>query len=259
VYRFLLSRRWLCFALLMLVVAIACVQLSTWQFDRQEARRASNAVIERNLAAPPADITELSGVGDVVPAELAWRRVRATGSFDASHQILVRYQHRGGQLGYDVVTPLVTADGPALLVVRGFVAAREATTVPVVPAPPLGQVRVTGWLRADQSGDDAQVRPESGQVRLVSSPAIAATLPYPVYGGYVEMTAVQPEPAVTLVGPEPPELGSGPHFFYGLQWLFFAALAVGGWIYLAWSEPRTPRPPPVTATAPAVREDAAAR
>ena len=258
-YRFVLSRRWLGFALVMVVVALGCVQLSEWQFHRQDAQRSSNAVIERNLAAPPVDIAEVSAVGASVPAELAWRTVRATGTFDESHQILVRYQHRDGQLGYDVITPLVTAGGPALLVDRGFVPANAATTVPDVPAPPRGPVRVTGWLRADQSGDADQVRPQSGQVRLVSSPAIAATLPYPAYGGYVEMTRARPQPVVPLVGPEPPELGSGPHFFYGLQWLFFAALAVGGWVYLAWSEARTPRPAPVAGADPPVREDATAR
>jgi cytochrome oxidase assembly protein ShyY1 len=35
---------------------------------------------------------------------------------------------------------------------------------------------------------------------------------------------------------ERPDLSNGPHFFYGLQWWFFAALAVFGFGYLAWDE-----------------------
>jgi cytochrome oxidase assembly protein ShyY1 len=256
VYRFLLSRRWAGFALLMVLLAIACVQLSRWQFDRLEARREQNALIERNLAAPPRDVTDMLRVGEPVPAQREWRRVRATGTFDPRQEILVRYQNRDGRLGFDVVTPLVTDDGSALLVDRGFVAAEEATATPKVPPPPPGEVRVTGWARADQNGDADQVQPQGGQVRLISSDAIAATLPYPAYGGYLALTGVRPQPEVALLGPQPPETSSGPHFFYGLQWLFFAVLAVGGWFLLARTEARERRRPPGVAARSGVREDA---
>ena len=33
-----------------------------------------------------------------------------------------------------------------------------------------------------------------------------------------------------------PDLGEGPHFFYGLQWWFFGLLAVFGFCYLAYDE-----------------------
>ena len=257
-YRFLLSRRWLAFALLLVVVAAVCVQLSRWQFHRLEARRAENTLVIRNLAAPPADVGDVLLVGRPLPAQREWRRVTATGTFDPARQLLVRYQSRGGRLGFDVVTPLVTGSGAALLVDRGFLAG-EATAAPRVPSPPPGRVRVSGWVRSDQDGDPAQLQPQAGQVRLVDSSAIAPTLPYPVYGGYLAMTGVRPQPAVPLLGPERPDLGSGPHFFYGLQWIFFAALAVGGWFFLAWSEAHERRgSQPVAAPAPPVREDATA-
>jgi cytochrome oxidase assembly protein ShyY1 len=259
VYRFLLSRRWVGFALLMVVLAIACVQLSRWQFDRLEARRDQNALIERNLAAPPRDVTDVLRADEPVPAQREWRRVHATGTFDPRQQVLVRYQSRDGRLGFDVVTPLVTGEGTAVLVDRGFVASGEATATPRIPPPPSGQVRITGWVRADQDGDPNQVQPQGGQVRLISSDAIAATLPYPAFGGYVAMTGVRPKPEVALLGPQPPETSSGPHFFYGLQWLFFAVLAVGGWFLLARTEARERRRPPPVAAHPGVREDAATR
>ena len=40
---------------------------------------------------------------------------------------------------------------------------------------------------------------------------------------------------------ELPDLGNGPHFFYGLQWWFFGLLAVFGFGYLAWDERRRMR------------------
>jgi cytochrome oxidase assembly protein ShyY1 len=258
VYRFLLSRRWLGFAVLVVVLATACVQLSKWQFHRLDSRREQNALIERNVAAPRTDVTDVLRIGKPVPPQREWRRVTATGAFDVSHQLLVRYQSRAGRLGFDVVTPLRTSGGAALLVDRGFVAGDDATALPPIPPPPSGRVRVTGWVRADQSGDVDQLRPQSGQVRLISSKAIAATLPYPTFGGYLAMTTVRPRPADPLVGPEQPDLGNGPHFFYALQWLFFAALALGGCVFLARAEAQARRQAPVAAQRSPVRENATA-
>jgi cytochrome oxidase assembly protein ShyY1 len=44
-----------------------------------------------------------------------------------------------------------------------------------------------------------------------------------------------------VVRAELPDLGEGPHFFYGLQWWFFAALAVFGFGYLTVDEVRRTR------------------
>ena len=236
-YRFLLSRRWIGLALVVVVAAALFVELGRWQFHRLAERRTGNVSIERNLAAAPAPVDEVVRVGGEVPSELEWRRVTATGKFDVAHQLLVRYQIRDGRHGVDVITPLVTGGGVAVLVDRGWLAtSSDASAVPEVPAPPAGRVDVTGWLRADQQGDEIALVPDNGQVRLVSSQAIAATLPYPVYGGFVDLTAMHPAPATALKPPEPPQIDSGPHFFYGLQWFFFALLAVGGCCYFAWAE-----------------------
>ena len=42
---------------------------------------------------------------------------------------------------------------------------------------------------------------------------------------------------------ELPDLGNGPHFFYGLQWWFFGVLAVFGFFYLAYDERKKLRAP----------------
>ena len=64
-----------------------------------------------------------------------YARVRVTGHYDRAHQLLVRNRPFEGANGYYVLVPLVPADGPALLVDRGWVSAGEsATDVPRVPA-----------------------------------------------------------------------------------------------------------------------------
>ena len=45
-----------------------------------------------------------------------------------------------------------------------------------------------------------------------------------------------PAAATPLVRAELPDLGNGPHFFYGLQWFFFGVLAVFGFFFLAYDE-----------------------
>jgi cytochrome oxidase assembly protein ShyY1 len=237
---FLLSRRWVLFLGAVVVLAYGAFRLGEWQFDRLEQREDSNAVIERNLAADPVPVAQVLEVGEPVAAEEEWRHVTATGEYDEDASVVVRYQTRDGQSGVDVVTPLVTDEGPALLVNRGWAATgNTGTTTPEVPSPPAGEVRVAGWVRADATGDSTRVADQS--TRAVSSEAIGATLPYPVYGGFVELDTETPPPAEPLTKVEQPDLGEGPHFFYGLQWWFFAALAVFGFGYLVWDERRRMR------------------
>jgi cytochrome oxidase assembly protein ShyY1 len=62
-----------------------------------------------------------------------------------------------------------------------------------------------------------------------------------VMGGFIDLRSESPEPETPLMPVEMPELDNGPHFFYGLQWWFFGALAVFGFGYLAYDEWRRAR------------------
>ena len=235
--RFLLTRRWVLFALAVGVLAYGAVLLGDWQFSRLHDREQRNEWIRANLDAEPAPVGDVLAVGEPVPAEREWRRVTATGAYDGAATVVVRYQTRDGEPGVDLVTPLVTADGPAVLVDRGWVATENTGTVPdELPEPPSGQVDVVGWVRADATGRGVEV--EDGSTRAVSSEEIGATLDYPVYAGFVDAESETPAPPDPVVRTELPDLGDGPHLFYGIQWWFFGALAVFGFGYLAWDERR---------------------
>ena len=239
---FLLSRRWILFAIAVALLASLAYQLGQWQFHRLEDREGANQVIERNLSADPVPVSQVLAPGRPVSSEHEWLRIIATGSYAENQTVVVRYQTRNGQPGVDVVTPLLTDPGTALLVNRGwFPTDNVGTTNPNVPPPPSGEVTVVGWVRADGTGSSAQV--EDRSTRAVSSAKIAATLPFELYGGFVELESESPAPPRPLERAEPPDLGEGPHFFYGLQWWFFAALALFGFGYLAWDERRKARRP----------------
>ena len=233
--RFLVSRRWIAFFLVVVVLAYATWWLGRWQFHRLDDRKHDNAVVERNESTEPAPVDDVLAKGRPADPDDEWRTVTATGTYVPDETVVVRYRTRDGSSGVDVVVPLQTEGGPALLVDRGWLATDNGGTVPVdVPAPPSGPVTVTGYVRVDATGDSARV--SDGSTRSISSEQIGRAIGREVYGGFVDLASEDPSPATELVKNELPDLGNGPHFFYGLQWWFFGLLAVFGFCYLAYDE-----------------------
>ncbi|MBD3946663.1 SURF1 family cytochrome oxidase biogenesis protein [Nocardioides ganghwensis] len=240
--RFLLSRRWIVFALVVVALAWVAWRLGEWQFHRLEDRQERNEIIQRNEESGPAPVAEVLAPGRDVALADEWRIVEATGTYAVEDTVIVRYRTREGAAGVDVVVPLELADGTSLLVDRGWYATdnRGATTADV-PAPPAGEVTVTGWVRRDAEGDSTEVADRS--TRAVDSRRIGEALGREVLGGWVDLRSESPEPETPLVPVELPELDEGPHFFYGLQWWFFGALAIFGFFYLIYDEWRGGRGP----------------
>ena len=252
--KFFLTRRWILFALAVALMAFGAIRLGEWQFHRLDERVARNEIIRHNIDGTPGPVSTVLAPGRPVSEQHEWKQVRATGEYVEEETVIVRYQTRDGMSGVDVVIPLLTGSGTALLVNRGWLATGNVgTTQPDVPAAPQGEVTVVGWARADAEGDSAQVDDRS--TRAISSKRIAATLSFPVYGGFVELETETPAPAQPLAKAEKPDLSNGPHFVYGLQWWFFGALALFGFCYLAWDERRKARQPSSKLTADAEPQD----
>jgi cytochrome oxidase assembly protein ShyY1 len=235
--RFLVSRRWLLFFVIVVLLAYACLLLGRWQWHRLTSTKANNAIIRANESADPVPVDQVLGPGENPPSADQYKVVSATGRYDVGHTIIVRYQtDADGHSGVDVVVPLVTASGTALLVDRGWVAtSNQGLTDPSqVPAPPSGTVTVVGHVRRDAGGGSTSVVDNS--TRAISSARIQPAIGIPVYGGFVDLTRESPAPATPLTPVELPDLSNGPHFFYALQWWFFGLLALFGFGYLAWEE-----------------------
>ncbi len=250
---FLLSRRWILFLVAVLLLAWGAWWLGEWQFHRLEERKDRNAILERNIDADPMPVEQVFTTDRGLAAAHQWQRVTATGEYDVANTVVVRYRTRDGASGIDVVVPLITTDGTALMVDRGWLATENSGTRPEqVPEPPEGTVTVTGWARQDATGDSTKVNDHS--TRAISSTKIAEATGLTAYQGFVDLTAEDPGPATTLEHAEPPDRTNGPHFFYGLQWWFFGVLAIVGFLWMAVDEyrgktgkrpartPRAPRP-----------------
>ncbi len=105
-----------------------------------------------------------------------------------------------------------------------------------MPGPPTGPVTVVGWVRADATGDSTAVDDRS--TRAISSERSARPSTARSTAASSTWPRRTPRPAEPLARTDTPDLSNGPHFFYGLQWWFFAALAVFGFGYLAYDERR---------------------
>lgn len=235
-YRFLISRRWLLFGVVVLLLSYLAWWLGEWQFGRLDDRQARNGLISANEGEAPAPVDEILSPTRDLGEHDEWRRIEATGVYDVDNTVIVRYRSNDdGAPGVDVVVPLVTSSGVAVVVDRGFLQIAERTPdIGDVPAPPSGEVTVVGWARVNGTGDSTVVADHA--TRAISTDAIGPATGLTVYDGFVDAVSENGAPIDGFESRELPELDNGPHFFYGLQWWFFGVLAVFGFGYLAYDE-----------------------
>ena len=240
-YRFLLTPRWIGINLFALIAVPVCLWLGTWQLGRFEAHVEANHDADRGAVSATASAAPLAAVLGT-PAEVrtdtVGRTVTTTGRYDAAHQLLVPQRTVDGKQGYYVLTPLRTADGHAVPVVRGW-RAGDPSKAAGLPAAPTGQVVVTGRLQAPETrttdGATAGGLPV-GQLGMISPATLVNVLPYQVYDGWV---AADNAPAgLTAVPTVQPEGGEGltlrafQNLGYTLEWFVFAGFVLFMWIRL---------------------------
>ncbi|MDQ0944419.1 cytochrome oxidase assembly protein ShyY1 [Streptomyces sp. V1I1] len=261
VYRFLLSRQWVILTLIGLVLIPTMIELGFWQFHRHQHRVAQNTLIAENLEAKPVPVTELTSPGHTVPRADYWRQVTATGTYDTSHEVVVRRRTSADdRVGFHVLTPLILADGRAVLINRGWIpAAADQRAFPSVPPAPKGTVTVTGRLKADETTKASGIKDLAGlpprQVMLISSAQQAKALGRTVLGGYLEQSAPEPAGSSPELIPDPDHDSIGAHMAYAVQWWLFTAAVPVGWVILVRREKRdreaaaaqdAPEPAPAT-------------
>jgi cytochrome oxidase assembly protein ShyY1 len=230
-----------------LAFAAGCIRAAIWQLDRLHQRRAFNAAVERGYTEQPGALDSMVRSGTTPDSDaLAYRRVVVRGKYDTSREIVLYGRALGEQPGNHVLTPLVTENGRALVVDRGWVPV--GMDQPPVPraAPPTGEVEVTGVLfpsEGDLPGASGNQRMTA--VSTVDLAKLQEALPYRVYPVYLRLQSQVPEQPGALPRPIPrPALGEGPHLSYTIQWILFATIALVGYVVLFVRDRR--RQPPAT-------------
>jgi cytochrome oxidase assembly protein ShyY1 len=208
------------------------VNLGLWQLRRLDERRDRNADIEERSAQPVAPVTEVvdpdAGFGEV--GDLVYRRASADGRYDPEGEVRIRSRSLDGRPGVWVVTPLRLDDGTAVAVNRGFVPLSTE-----VPAPPDGEVEVTGLLFATQERQGIGPQdPTGGRLDELSrldldrlQQQYGADL-FPLWLQLAESDPPLEEGGLPVPLPEP-EQDEGPHLSYAMQWFLFATIGAVGW------------------------------
>lgn len=253
-WRFAFNRRWFAYLAVAVAFALACVLLSRWQFDRRDEAVAEVERIEANYDASPVPLGQGLPSLDEFDEANKWLPIEVTGEYLVDEQLLVRNRPHDGNPGFEVLTPLLLADGTVFVVDRGWVPPGDNNAPDAVPAPPTGQVTVVARLKSGEPALAGRTAPD-GQIPTIELEQVASLLDLPTYtGAYGLLASERPAPASAPLPADRPALDEGPHLSYAVQWIVFALLGFGG---LAWALRQEYRL--INADDPAERDRAAIR
>lgn len=203
-----------------LVLMAAMIGLGWWQYDAYRVQQHDDAA--EAAGRDPVPLDDVLGADEGFSGDAVAQPVVTTGRYDVAGQLYVE-DLPGSPLRYAVVTPLVTASGSAVLVVRGASAEPSADV-------PAGPVEVHGSLQPSQGAasplDDGRV---TDGIRIST---LVAEVEPDLYGGYVVLTASDPAeslPPVEPPLPEPSRWAGLRNLVYALQWWIFAAFVAFMW------------------------------
>lgn len=145
-----------------LIATLLLLGLGTWQMQRLAWKEALIAEREAGLALPPTALpTDLDAE---TAGAFAFRKVTVTGVFRHDLEQLFGATARGNVLGHHILTPLVPADGPAILVDRGWVPADKVDGALRPEGQTEGEVRVSGIARFRADDRPSLFTPENDPV-----------------------------------------------------------------------------------------------
>jgi surfeit locus 1 family protein len=232
--RALAPRYWAWHLLAVAAVAV-CMLLGRWQLDAwHDHRTDSSAAVTRE---DPVPLDAALGPDAPFPASGVGRPVVLEGRWDPAHTVYVANRPGDRRTGVWAVTPVITGNGSAIPVVRGW-----AATPDQAPSAPTGAAALVGLLQPSEDTGAPDTDTHDDVMPELSTTDLLSRAPYDLYGGYVVATdrglpsgaaastgmaglnAVNP---VRLPGPD---ASTGlRNLLYALQWWVFGAFAVFIW------------------------------
>lgn len=236
----MLTPGWVIAALLIGVFSYyAFTFLAPWQLGKNEALVERNEHISAAFEHDPEPLSSRVGADGSLRADAEWSRVVATGHY-TGQDVLLRLRPVDGTPAFQVLTPFVLDDGRAIVVHRGWVKAENSTQVPAVEPAPTGEVTLTGLLRADEGEHPNPPMHEQGydMVYSISPTQIGSLTGTNVVSPYLQLLGGE----AGVLDPIPlPQLETGNHLSYGLQWILFGIAAPAGLIYFLYADSRERR------------------
>lgn len=218
-----------------IMLIFGCLALAQWQWERKSARDSANALIAQNIDQTPSTISAFLTPDTPPKPSVRWRHAQVSGTL--GEYLLMRNRYSNGKYGYGVMAPITTSDGARYWIDLGWIqAGLSATDLPhiTLPTTPITVVgRVRGGDTLDRPGPRGSLFGMSSEdfsavARTINTKRIASD-----GGGYLEAESFTPA-SQSLPLPIPkPEISSGPHAAYAVQWLIFALLiALGRFLLL---------------------------
>lgn len=210
---------------------VALLGLGLWQLQRLDEKTTFLDLRQQRFDAAP---MELPANDDQLP-DSAWRRIAVTGTFDHAHEIHL-YRPRGGENGYDVLTPLLPGgDGlRPVLVNRGWVPEQRKDPATRAEAQTAGMVTVTGYLDGSlgiRGRFTPENEPERNQWFWADFDAISARVGLQVRELVLVADATPNPGGFPLANPALPDIPNN-HLQYALTWFALAAALVVFWLLL---------------------------
>jgi cytochrome oxidase assembly protein ShyY1 len=235
------SHRWWWTTLIVLAAIGVTIRLGIWQLDRNTQRQAVIRQVLAVQAMPLLDLTQRPLPSNLETYE--FRQVTVSGQYDFVHQVALRNQVRSLDLGNDpgfaLVTPLVMADGTAVMVERGWIPLQYSDPSSWRQFDEPGKASLDGILRLSmQKGDlgniiqDPTLTPDQSSLdfwNFVNLSRLQLQIPYPILDIYIQQLPGVSDVALPYRIVEQPDLDPGEHVGFALQWFFFCALLVVGY------------------------------
>lgn len=216
--------RWQGFTAVVVVAIVAFGLLSRWQWDRAEQKQAEQRAqalgdtqpVSPSLTDPLEEFTPVTLTGTLVPDSL----------------LFVRQRPLEGRNGFWVMQQLRTAQGTVWLL-RGWtpsgIRAGQSPQLSTESIDP-GTVTVTGVARPLPSGEAIDAADRGGlPVDQITDITSGQLPPATTAQWYVQVRSTDPPgELITVPLPENDDLQN---ISYAIQWLLFAAVAMGGWFF----------------------------
>lgn len=212
----------------LLFLAVIFLALGTWQVQRLFWKLDLIERVDARIHADPVPAPSRTEWNTVSAEKDEYRRVSVTGLFQHDKTVLVQAVTERGA-GFWVLTPLILADGTAVLINRGFVPAdRRDPAARVASELAAGPVRIIGLLRISEPGgaflrsnDPANDRWFSRDVAAIAAAkGLANAAPY-----FIDADAT-PNPGGLPIGGLTVVTFRNTHLIYALTWYALAAMSV---------------------------------
>ena len=243
--------------LLLAVTAITCISLGRWQLSRAHERQQIAVAIQAGRAGAQINLNAPTKAEQLQP----WLPAKVEGNWQPQFSVLLDNRNLDGKPGLWLATPLLLADGKAILILRGWFARPIGTETAPTVTNPTGVQKIEGelslrvprlfelWGAREQSESSLPPDwPDKNQaidsIGLQQNIDMLPRLQNIDLEELSKRLGIKFMPVVLMqknesgdglkrIWPEP-SIDADKNLGYAMQWFGFAAIAVIAWLGFAW-------------------------